>query len=312
MKDFLVKFVVILIFILFSYSAFSQSLYIKSYGDNKSNAVIFLHGGPGYNSVSFEATTAQKLADENFFVIVYDRRGEGRSTDANVKFTFDETFNDLNNIYEQFGITSAGLIGHSFGGVIGTLYTEKYPEKVKALILVSSPVALQETFQHILSATRKIYEGKNDTENLKTIELLEKMDTSSLQFSSMCFMEAMKNGAYGTKNPTPDSKKIRAAFVDDSLFHYSLQMTMPPALGFWKNENYTSMNLTGNIKNLVSKKMKVYGLYGMDDGLYSSEQVAQVQNLIGENNLQYLTNCSHSVFIDRQPEFIAALKEWVK
>lgn len=306
------KTICILIFIILTSNLFSQSLHIKSYGENKSNALIFLHGGPGYNSASFEATTAQKLADENFFVIVYDRRGEGRSNDAGAKFTFEETFNDLINIYEQYGLTSASLIGHSFGGVVGTLFTEKYPEKVNALILVGAPVSLQETFKSIIDRTRKIYEEKNDAEGIKTIELLESMDKTSVQFSSMCFMEAMKNGFYGTKNPTPESKKIREDFVNDSLFHYSLKMTIPAPLGFWKNENYTSINLTNNIAELPGKKVKVYGLYGMDDGLYSKEQIAQLQTLIGESNLHYLPDCSHSVFIDKQSEFISALKEWTQ
>ncbi len=301
-----------LIFIFLVSNLFSQSLYVKSYGEDKSNAIIFLHGGPGYNSASFEATTAKALVDNGFFVIVYDRRGEGRSTDPNAKFTFEETFNDLNNIYGQYGLTSASLIGHSFGGVVGTLFAEKHPEKVNSIILVSAPVSLQESFKNILSRVKKIYEEKNDSEGLKTISTLEGMDNTSLQYSAMCFMEAMKNGFYGTKNPTPESKKIRADFVNDSLFHYSLQMLPSPAIGFWKNENYTTMDLSSSIQNLVARKAKVYGLYGMDDGLYSKEQVLRLQNFIGENNLQYLSDCSHSVFIDRQSEFVSALKEWTK
>ncbi len=306
------KVVYTVIFLFLASNLFSQSLYTKSYGENKSNTLIFLHGGPGYNSASFEATTAQKLADNGFFVIVYDRRGEGRSTDVNAKFTFEETSEDINNIYTQYGLTSASLIGHSFGGIVGTLYAEKYPDKVNALILVSAPVSLQESFNNIINRTKKIYEEKNDSEGLKTVALLERMDNSSLQYSSLCFMEAMKNGFYATKNSSVESKKIRAKFVNDSLFHYSLQMTPSPAAGFWKNEKYTTMDITSNIQNLISKKVKIYGIYGVDDGLYSKEQVIQTAAILGENNLQYLPDCSHSVFIDQQEKFVSSIKEWTK
>lgn len=59
-------------------SAYSQQLYIKTFGDPHHPAIVFIHGGPRGNSVLFEGTTAQKLADKGFYVIVYDRRGEGR------------------------------------------------------------------------------------------------------------------------------------------------------------------------------------------------------------------------------------------
>ena len=49
----------------------------------------------------FEGTTAQKLADLGFYVIAYDRRGEGRSADPNATFTYNEAFQDLNAIYKK-------------------------------------------------------------------------------------------------------------------------------------------------------------------------------------------------------------------
>jgi hypothetical protein len=33
-------------------------------------------GGPGYNCAGFEVSTAQELANNGFYVIVYDRRGK--------------------------------------------------------------------------------------------------------------------------------------------------------------------------------------------------------------------------------------------
>ena len=110
----------------------AQSIYTKAYGNPKDQAVVFLHGGPGYNSALFEGTTAEALSKNGFYVLVYDRRGEGRSEDQEAAFTFEETFKDLNRIYKKFKLKKAILIGHSFGGVVATLYAEQYPKKVKA------------------------------------------------------------------------------------------------------------------------------------------------------------------------------------
>lgn len=58
-------------------------------------------------------------------MIIYDRRGEGRSKTLNAKFTFKETFDNLDTIYEKFRLREATLIGHSFGGVAATFFAEK-------------------------------------------------------------------------------------------------------------------------------------------------------------------------------------------
>jgi len=291
----------------------SQNIYTKTFGKSKDKPIIFLHGGPGYNCVNFEGTTAQQLADHGFFVIVYDRRGEGRSIDPNSKFTFKETFEDLNNIYLKYSLTKATLIGHSFGGVVATLFTETYPKKVQSIILVGAPVSLQSTFKNILSKSKSIYQTKKDSLNLNYISMLEHMDIASIEYSSYCFGHAMLNGFYTPKNPSEEAKRIYSKFRTDTLLSkYASQMSYEAPQGFWKNENYTTIDLTKNLQALHKKKIRLFGLYGKDDGLYSTQQVADLQTLIGSNNLRYYDNCSHNVFIDQQILFIEQIKKWSK
>lgn len=301
------------IFIFATLLTFGQNIYTQTFGKSKDKPIIFLHGGPGYNCANFEATTAHKLAEKGFFVIVYDRRGEGRSKDPKAKFTFKETFDDLNKIYHTYGIQKATLIGHSFGGVVATLFAESNPEKVQAIVLVGAPVSLQETFKTILLKSKSIYKEKNDYLNLNYISMLEKMDSTSIDYSSYCFRHAMQNGFYTTKNPTEEAKLIYSKFKTDSiLIKYAYQMSFQAPKGFWENEKYTTIDLTSHLKSQQLKEIKIYGLYGKDDGLYSAEQVSSLQNLIGTNNLKYLDNCSHNVFIDQQTQFIDALITWTK
>lgn len=297
---------------LFTSALKSQTIYSKAFGDPKANPIIFLHGGPGYNCAGFEVTTAEKLADNGFYVIVYDRRGEGRSPDTKATYTFKETFDDINTLYKTYKIKKANIMGHSFGGMVATLYAEKYSNKVKSVILVGAPVCLQETFRTIIKTSKEIYESKNDTISLSYIRMLQKMDTTSMQYASYCFMNAMQNGFYSAKNPTDAAKKIFGILGASDLLQVAQKMTYEAPQGFSKNEKYTTLNLTANIKNLVSKKIKVVGLYGKEDGLYSNEQIMALQAIIGESNLKYFDNCSHNVYMDQQEGFINALKEWLK
>lgn len=292
--------------------AYSQNLYTKTFGNHTNRAIIFLHGGPGHNSANFEFTTAQQLADRGFYVIVYDRRGEGRSR-ASAQFTFKETFDDLNYIYQKYGLSKSTLIGHSFGGVIATLFAEKYPEKIESLILVGTPVSLQSSFKTILQKSKNIYQTKKDSVNLNYISMLENMDNASLEYCSYCFMHAMQNGFYHPKNPTAEAQSIYEKFKTDSLLiKYSSQASPEAVKGFWANEKYTTIDITANIKHLKTKNMNIYGLYGKDDGLYSPDQIKNLQDILGKNNVIYMDNCSHNVFVDQQSLFIRKVQSWTK
>lgn len=305
--------IILFILLAITYVAKSQTIYTKTFGNSNDKPLIYLHGGPGYNASTFEITTAQKLSEKGFFVIVYDRRGEGRSEDKNAKFTFQETFDDIIGIFEQYKLKKTTLIGHSFGGILATLFAEKYPEKTSSAILVSSPIALQESFKTIIDKSKSIYEFKKDSTNLNYINMLKEMDKSSIEYSSYCFGHAMQNQFYSTKNPNDLAKSIYSTFkIDVTLKQFASKMDYIAPQGFWQNEKYTTIDLIENLKKLKANKTKIFALFGKEDGLYSAKQITDLGKIIGSKNLNYLENCSHNFFIDQQVLFLSAIKNWVK
>ncbi|PWI30296.1 alpha/beta hydrolase [Flavobacteriaceae bacterium LYZ1037] len=291
----------------------AQNLEVQTFGHANDKPIIFLHGGPGYNSVSFEKTTAEALAKNGFFVISYDRRGEGRNEPLTAAYTFNETFDDINQIFKSFNLKKVSLIGHSFGGVIATLFADNYPDKINSLILVGTPVSMQETLKNIVSKSKAIYLEKDDKVSLNYINMLEKMDSTSLEYSSYSFMHAMSNGFYATKSPNQDAIALYKTFQSDTLLKkYASKMGYVAPQKFWKNEQYTTISLRENLENLKAKKVKVFAIYGKEDGLYSEEQIENLKSILGDSKVIYLDNCSHSVFIDQQKEFIESIKKWTK
>jgi proline iminopeptidase len=243
---------------------------------------------------------------------VYDRRGEGRSIDPDADYNFEQTFEDLNNIYNKFSLRKAILIGHSFGGIVATLFADKFSEKINSIVLVGAPVSLQESFKNTIAKCTQAYTEKKDSINLYYINLLKNVDTASIQYSTYCFGHAMQNGFYSTKNPSQEAKNVGANFKKDSLFRYGSKMTISPPQKFWENESYTTIDLTSSLRNLVQKKVNVFGLYGKEDGLYSQQQIENLTDILGKKSVQYLDNCSHSVFIDQQTIFIESISNWTK
>jgi proline iminopeptidase len=100
--------------------------------------LLFLHGGPGYNSYSFEAQ-AGKALESKLQVIYLDQRGSGRSerpwTGA---YSMPAMVEDIEALRKQLGVPKLALMGHSFGGALALEYAAAYPQHVSKLVLVSA------------------------------------------------------------------------------------------------------------------------------------------------------------------------------
>lgn len=304
MKSFLFTFIVTM-----SLLANGQNLYIKTYGNQKNKPVIFIHGGPSGNATLFEGTTAQNLANQGFYVIAYDRRGEGRSTDPNAKFTYEEAFQDLNSIYSKYHLKKATLIGHSFGGLVATLYTNKYPQNVNALILAGALFSQQETYDHILNSIKKIHDG--DSKTLNKIAYVEKLDKNSAGYRKYCFDLASDENYFKMPKPTKASKKLYADYEAGEFFKTNIRNKNAP-LVFYQNEKLNNIDTRPILKKIKVAGVPVFGIYGKDDGIFSTKQITSFKEIVGRNHFVIIDNCSHYLFVDQQNEFLSNVKNWIK
>ena len=88
----------------------------------------------------------QRLADKGRYVIRYDNRDTGLSTNYPVgkpEYSFDDMADDAIRVLDGYGISSAHIVGMSMGGMIAQLVALKYPERSRTLTLIStSPVGV--------------------------------------------------------------------------------------------------------------------------------------------------------------------------
>lgn len=303
------KLLVTVLFLAISLFAKGQNLYSKAYGNEKNKAIIFIHGGPSGNATLFEGTTAQKLADQGFYVIAYDRRGEGRSTDPKANFTYEEAFQDLNSIYKKYHLKKAVLLSHSFGGLVATLYTNKYPQNVSALVLAGSLFSQQETYDHILSSIKKIHDY--DSKTLNKIAYIEKLDKHSAGYRKHCFELASDENYFKMPKPTKTSKKLYANYEAGKFYKANIRNKNAPLL-FYKNEKQNNIDAKPVLKKIKIAGIAIYGIYGQDDGIFSSTQITSLKAITGEKHFAYLNNCSHYLFVDQQAFFLSNMKNWLK
>jgi len=288
-----------------------QILYSKAYGNIDCPTIIFIHGGPSGNSTLFEATTAQSLADKGFYVIVYDRRGEGRSIDSTATFTYQEAFNDLNKIYQTYKIEKANIIGHSFGGLLATLYSDKYPEKVKSLVLAGALFSQQDTYNHILKSVRQIYQIKNDSLMLKKVDKVEKLNRNSSEYRIGCFDLASKNVFFEMPNPTMKANNLRQEYETSEFYKTNIRNSKAPVL-FYKNEALNNIDTKPVLKRLKNKGVKLFAIYGQQDAIFSTSQINDMTRIVRKSNFLSIDNCSHYLFVDQQEIFIETIEKWIK
>lgn len=98
--------------------------------------VVYLHGGPGYNSHSFAVLAGPRLEGEQQ-VVYLDQRGSGRSERPwTHDYALATLVADLEALRTHLGVEQVALLGHSFGGTLALEYAAAHPTRVSRLVLV--------------------------------------------------------------------------------------------------------------------------------------------------------------------------------
>jgi proline iminopeptidase len=302
-----------LILFFVSASLHAGALYSRAYGDSSGIPLLFLHGGPGYNSASFESQGAPRLAAAGFYVIVYDRRGEGRSKDAGkTEYSYEASIADIDSLLQKYRLKKVNLLGHSFGSILAVKYAEARPAIVNKIVLLGAPFRTQAVYKNVIKKARTFYENREDSTNLKFMSKLEKLDTAGVQYSNYALMHAIRAGCYEVEEPEAEGRKAAEAFQKDSLYTYAKESNMMAVMGFYANEKFTLTDIRQNVAKLAKNPGKLYAIWGDEDGLFSEQDRKQYVQLLGSTQAKIFDHCSHHIFLDRPEMLTAQLKEWLR
>ncbi len=284
--------------------------YSKAYGKNTDPAILFFHGGPGFNSANFEYSCAEEISAKGLYVIVFDQRGSGRSKNYKSEgpYSFAEQINDVLSVYKKFKIAKASLVGHSWGGTLATKFAEKHPEMVEKIIFIGSPLSYQMTFKGILQKCKDKFSATNDSINLKRVAFVQKFDTLSLNYSGSCFMFAMANGFYTPSSKSDFSNNFKLKMANNPDEKYFRQLDDAPVEGVYKAEKYILLHFY-KLWLELKKTIPLYALYGSEDGLFEAKQLSLIENAVGTDHYYLIKNASHNVFIDKHPEFMEIISK---
>ncbi len=278
--------------------------HVARFGAADATPLLFLHGGPGGNGFSFEATAAEPLAATGYRVVSFDQRGCGRSkpAPADSRFDFAEAVADIDAVRAGEGFAAMTLVGHSFGGILALHYAAAHPGRVRRVLMVSTPLDFAATLRTIRRNARARY-GAANTEALGYLDIIEAMDPASLDYAGYSFLHAIGAGLYmAPALPAEAQARYRAAMVSPQAALLS-DAAQPPFVGFHAREAYTTRNFAA-LAAQVAAATPCRALCGAADGLFDAAEFDRLRAAIGADRLNVVPGASHLVFADALPAFL--------
>jgi pimeloyl-ACP methyl ester carboxylesterase len=111
-------------------------LYHEIYGEGE--PLVIIHGG--LTTIGEMQGWVQPLAMTRR-VIAAEMQGHGHTADTERPLSFATMGDDIAILLDHLQIPNADLVGHSFGGAVAIRAAIQHPNKVRRLVVVSSPYA---------------------------------------------------------------------------------------------------------------------------------------------------------------------------
>ncbi|WP_053981100.1 prolyl aminopeptidase [Marinagarivorans algicola] len=112
----------------------SHTLYIEESGDPQGIPILFLHGGPGAGTSSFD----RRFFDpDKYRIILFDQRGAGQSK-PHASLNDNSTSHliaDIEKIRQHLKVDKWALFGGSWGSTLALIYAQAFPQRVLGMIL---------------------------------------------------------------------------------------------------------------------------------------------------------------------------------
>ncbi|MBU3694388.1 MAG: prolyl aminopeptidase [Rhodocyclaceae bacterium] len=111
-----------------------HAVWFEQSGRADGEPVVFLHGGPGSGCI---AAHRRFFDPQRWHAVLFDQRGCGRSTPVGgvQHNTIAHLVEDMERLRAHLGIERWVVFGGSWGSTLALAYAQRYPERVRALVL---------------------------------------------------------------------------------------------------------------------------------------------------------------------------------
>lgn len=294
------------------------------YGNKDSKCfILLLHGGPGGSGLEYRSGSYVPPLEEEYAMVYWDQRGQGMAHGhyASSTVTVDLMIEDLHKLIlalkHNYGQDiSIFLMGHSWGGLLGTGYvvTNDYQNQLKGWIEVSgahdypkNDIELVKMFIEI--GTEEINTGSSySTEWQEIIDYAQGLDTNNISYNESVQLNQFAHKAEGY---------IAAVNEGDYSNSYTYQVDEFTSM---LSGNITNQTLNDNGLNSATYTNDLYKitipsliLWGKYDFVVPPSLGYEAMQLISstEKELVIFENSGHSPMDTESEAFVTAVKTFV-
>lgn len=256
--------------------------------ESKMGPVIVLPGGPGLSSQLYQRYLKDLCPRQG--IIFWDYANTGRSVIRSMN-SFENDFNDLNQITEKLNLKTFSLMGHSYGGLIALKAAIEGPERVQNLCLISTSDYFLPVITEMPVRKAERLSAKNQEELNQIYGRLLKNSLNLSDLSNFCELEAQSHFL----NVTPELKKL---FAKDSGLNLNVLAT---------NSDWVSLNFKPLLNKITAKTMVVLSKKDIIvPALFSQDLVAKIPKAQAKE----FNSSGHWPFIEEPKRFSDIIEDF--
>ena len=260
----------------------------QSFGDAGRPPILLIMGAAA-SMLWWPEPLCERLASHGRYVIRYDNRDTGRSTQyppGKPGYTFDDMVDDVFRVLDGYAIPGAHVVGMSLGAMIGQVAALKHPSRVLSLTAISSsPVGMDTS--HLPQFSEAF---------MARMEAAEKVDWSDRSQAIACMVE--------------DSRVLAgtAGAFEEAEVRAFIERDYDRAGGYLSATNHGSLKI-GNAWRGRLREMKapLLVIHGTADPVYPIEHGAALAAAVAGASLVTLEGGGHELHPAHWDTIIASI-----
>jgi len=288
-------------------------LYAEIKGQDKTKPVIlFLHGGPGdvvLGLLPFQVYVGKELEKDFVMVYLHQRGLVNSSPVPDSTQRIENHILDVENVIQfltkKMNRNKVLLMGHSWGGLLGTLYLMQNDSKVEKFIAIASPFNFEKNNQESFKYTM---EWAKSQQNQKAITELSGQAAPPINtFNKLLVKSKWASQAFGGIAANISMKKI----IDETDYKELKKEWQLKTMSVAK----TMFNSLNDIKiesDINKINIPILFIAGKNDANVPPPTVKEAfSNYRNEKEFLLFENSHHLVFVDEPELFLTQTKQFI-
>lgn len=278
--------------------------------------MLYIHGGPGQSEAMF-AYVIEDFAKRNYNVVYYDQRGAGKTylknkkLKANMKLLNEDLIKIVLHLKKEYGKDKIGILGHSFGSILGSVFAIEHPEHVLYLVGCGQLINVKENEGFGYKKVKELIDKSGDANDKKYLDAIG--DYPGDGGFNKAFMGKMKRlrklqAKYNLVSG-PDKEFMRM-IKESPIVGVKDYFTL--MLGAMHNKEVVSEMFSFDLRNYgMEYKVPVYYIIGENDNQTPVEiSTNYFQNIMAPEKKFYLIkNAGHTPMLENKADYQKAICE---